>query len=141
MSESNYEKLQLQQELLKYMAGESYGYQFPSPPEEPRYSKTTGSFNRNSLSNCQIYESIYLRNIKVLHEFLWTIQNSYKNKNSKNGINADCFQILVRIEELKKLSLKFYISRYLFFKKLKRLQILCDSKISFKRGLCQSQSS
>ena len=33
---------------------------------------------------------------------------------------------LLELKSFKKLSLKFYFSRYLFFKKLKRLQILCD---------------
>ena len=33
---------------------------------------------------------------------------------------------LLELESFKKLSLKFCISRYLFFKKLKHLQILCD---------------
>ena len=33
---------------------------------------------------------------------------------------------LLELKSFKKLTLKFYISRYLFFKKLKRLQILCD---------------
>ena len=33
---------------------------------------------------------------------------------------------LLELKSFRKLSLKFYISRYLFFKKLKRLQILCD---------------
>ena len=33
---------------------------------------------------------------------------------------------LLELKSFNKLSLKFYISRYLFFKKLKRLQILCD---------------
>ena len=33
---------------------------------------------------------------------------------------------LLELKSFKKLSLKFYISRYLFFKKLKSLQILCD---------------
>ena len=33
---------------------------------------------------------------------------------------------LLELKSFKKLSLKFFISRYLFFKKLKRFQILCD---------------